>query len=300
MQLSIKKILFVFMIHTVIAFGQIERPKASPYTIETTYEKLKKNYPFITPISIRNIKDINSFENIIYQEKHQLKADIFQPKTQQKPSVAIILIHGGGWISGSKENQKPMAQELASAGFVTMAINYRLSDVAKYPAPIEDIDAAVNYLIKNRKKYNLNQKKIVVLGASAGAQLATLYGVKSNKIAAIINIDGIVSFVHPEAEEGQYAAYFLNAWKDDNLQVWKDASPLEFVQTKTPPALFINSSQPRFRAGRDDMMKKLTNYNILNEAYEIENSPHSFWLMHPWFETTKKYIIDFLTKRFNQ
>ena len=193
-----------------------------------------------------------------------------------------------------------MAQELASAGFVTMAINYRLSDVAKYPAPIEDIDAAVNYLIKNRKKYNLNQKKIVVLGASAGAQLATLYGVKSNKIAAIINIDGIVSFVHPEAEEGQYAAYFLNAWKDDNLQVWKDASPLEFVQTKTPPALFINSSQPRFRAGRDDMMQKLTNYNILNEAYEIENSPHSFWLMHPWFETTKKYIIDFLTKRFNQ
>ena len=287
------------MIHTVIAFGQVERPKASPYTIETTYEKLKKNYPFITPISSINFENINVFENVIYQEKHQLKADIFQPKKQTKSSVAIILVHGGGWISGSKENQKPMAEALASAGFVTMAINYRLSDVAKYPAPLEDIDDAVNYLKKNRKKYKLNQSKIVILGASAGAQLATLYGVKSKKISTIINVDGIVSFIHQEAEEGTYASYFLGDTKQDNFTLWKEASPLEYVNSKTPPTLFINSSQPRFRAGRDDMIKKLNDYHILNEAHEIENSPHSFWLMNPWFDETKQYIIDFLTKRFD-
>ena len=72
------------------------------------------------------------------------------------------------------------------------------------------------------------------------------------------------------------------------------------MNSKTPPTLFINSSQPRFRAGRDDMMKKLNDYHILNEAHEIENSPHSFWLMNPWFDETKDYIIDFLTKRFNK
>lgn len=287
------------MIHTVIAFGQVERPKASPYTIETTYEKLKKNYPFITPISSRNFENINVFENVIYQEKHLLKADIFQPKKQTKSSVAIILVHGGGWISGSKENQRPMAESLASAGFVTMAINYRLSDVAKYPAPLEDIDDAVNYLKKNRKKYKLDQSKIVILGASAGAQLATLYGVKSNKISTIINVDGIVSFIHQEAEEGTYASYFLGYTKQDNFALWKEASPLEYVNSKTPPTLFINSSQPRFRAGRDDMIKKLNDYHILNEAHEIDNSPHSFWLMNPWFDETKQYIIDFLTKRFD-
>ncbi|WP_291065365.1 MULTISPECIES: alpha/beta hydrolase [unclassified Empedobacter] len=300
MQLSIKKILFVFMMHLVIAFGQVERPKASPYTIETTYKKLKKNYPFITPISSKNFENINAFEDIIYQEKHQLKADIYQPKNQTKSSIAIVLVHGGGWISGSKENQKPMAQTLASAGFVTMAINYRLSDAAKYPAPLEDMDDAVNYLRKNRKKHKLDQSKIVILGASAGAQLATLYGVKSKKIAAIINIDGIVSFIHPEAEEGTYASYFFGYTKQDNFELWKEASPLEYVTSKTPPTLFINSSQPRFRAGRDDMMKKLSDYHILNEAYEIKNSPHSFWLMNPWFDETKDYIIYFLTKRFNK
>lgn len=276
---------------------EIERPKAQPYIIEGTYEKLKKKYPFIQPLTLEFPKNIKIKKDIEYKTRNgkSLLADIYYPENSAQKYPGIILVHGGGWISGSKENEKFLAQELASKDYVSMAINYSLSDVAKYPAAVEDIEDALKFLKKYHKEFALNKKKIAIGGNSAGAQLATLVGVK-NKIQAIVNIDGIVSFIHPESEEGIYASYWFGATKTQNLKIWKEASPLEYVGKNTPPTLFINSSQPRFHAGRDDMMKLLKSYNIPTEFHEIKDSPHSFWLVQPWFDETLKYTVDFLDK----
>lgn len=276
---------------------EIEMPNAQPYTIEATFEKLKKTYPFIRPLNLEFPENVMATRNIEYKNSGGkiLQADIYHPFTFGQKYPGIILVHGGGWISGSKENERFLAQELASKGYVAMAINYSLSDDAKYPAAVEDIEDALKFLKKNHKQFSLNKKKIAISGNSAGAQLATLIGVK-NKVQAIVNIDGIVSFIHPESEEGNYAAYWLGATKSQNFQIWKEASPLEYVNKKTPPTLFINSSQPRFHAGRDDMMKLLKSYNIPTEFHEIKDSPHSFWLVQPCFDETLKYTVEFLDK----
>jgi len=289
--------LFVFFVGAK-AFGQT-KPNATPYTNEATYEKLKKKYPFITPLNRPVPSNILIDKDVEYANINglSLKADIYYPKDQSKKHPGIALVHGGGWISGSKENEKYMAQELASKGYVAIAVGYRLSEVAKYPAAIDDVENAIKFLKKNKKKYSLNTKKMVVLGESAGAQIATLVSVKAkNKIQAIVNVDGIVSFIHPEAEESTYAAYWLDGDKNVNLKNWTEASPLEFVGKNTPPTLFINSSQPRFHAGRDDMMKILRSHNIFTEYHEIKDTPHYFWSAEPWFTETLNLTVDFLDK----
>lgn len=287
----------VFISISKIYSQEIERPNAQPYTVEATFEKLKKKYSFIQPLNLEFPKNIKVKKDLKYKIRNgkSLLADIYFPENSSQKDPAIILVHGGGWISGSKENEKFLAQELASKGYIAMAINYSLSDFAKYPAAVEDIEDALKFLKKYHKKFGLNKKKIAIGGNSAGAQLATLVGVK-NKVQAIVNIDGIVSFTHPESEEGTYAAYWFGATKSQNFKLWKDASPLEYVGNHTPPTLFINSSQPRFHAGRDDMIKKLKQYNIPTESHEIKESPHSFWLVQPWFGETLEYIVDFLDK----
>lgn len=290
--------LIIFLFGAKSAFGQ-KRPNATPYTVEATYEKLKKKYPFITPIDRPTPSNIGIDKDVEYANINgvSLKADIYYPRDQSKKYPGIAMVHGGGWISGSKDNEKYMAQELASKGYVAMAVGYRLADVAKYPAAIDDVENAIQFLRKNRKKYSLNSKKMAVLGESAGAQIATLVGVrKENKLKAIVNVDGIVSFIHPEAEESTYAAYWLNGDRNVNLKNWKEASPLEFVDKNTPPTVFINSSQPRFHAGRDDMMKKLKSFNIPTEFHEIKDSPHSFWYAEPWFTETLDLTVQFLDK----
>ena len=279
-----------------IILAQVEQPNAQPYTIQSTFEKLVKTYPDVLPIEELTSDNIVSDENIIYQKIDNItfQADVYYPKNTDQKYPAVILVHGGGWISGSKENQRVMAQHLAENGFVAMTINYRLANDAKYPAAVEDLYVAIDFL--SNSNYPVDTNKLAILGASAGAQLATLVGVKSQKIKTIVNIDGIVSFIHPEAKEGKYAAYWLGGNKADNFDVWKDASPLEHVHTKSPDILFINSSQPRFHAGRDDLIKKYNDWNIYNETHTLPNSPHSFWLVHPWFQPTLKYTIEFLKK----
>lgn len=292
-------ILFFLIIGSSV-FGQIARPKVSAYTNESVYQKLIKKYPFLTPLDRPVPKNIGIDKDVEYKNINgiSLKADIYYPLDKSKKYPGIAMIHGGGWISGSKENEKDMAQELASKGYVAIAVGYRLSDVAKYPAAIEDVKSAIKFLKKNRGKYALNPKKMAIYGESAGGQIANLIGVKENgKIKAIVNVDGVVSFVSKESgKEESYDAYWLGFLRKDNLKVWKDASALEFVNKKTPPTIFINSSQPKYHAGRDEMMKKLKSFNIPTEFHEIEGTPHSFWAVEPWFTETFNYTLQFLDK----
>lgn len=314
----IQKILFFFL---ATSYGHAlycqEKPTFPPYTIELTHQKLKKDYPFITPIKPLQSKEIKSKENIIYKKTNssKLKLDVYIPKGDGKQSYpAVLLIHGGGWLTGSRENERVMAQHLALNGYIGISVSYRLGFEAPYPAAVLDIKDAIRWMRKNAKKYRINPNKIAVLGASAGAQLATLVGVTPNssiyrkdaqvsdEVQAIVNIDGIVSFIHPEAaaesKNGKVsmADIWLNGSVKENFKNWKEASPLEYVDQHTPPTLFINSAQPRFHAGRDDMMALLNTYHIYTEMHTIPDSPHSFWLMHPWFDTTLKYTVRFLNK----
>lgn len=287
-----------------------QKPEIRPYTIETTYKKLKKDYPFIKPIQPLNADKFATRENQVYRkiDGNDLKADVYSP-IKGKNHPAVLLIHGGGWVSGSKENQQIMGQHLAENGYVAVVANYRLSREAKFPAAVHDLKTALAWMRQNASEFGINSNKIAVLGTSAGAQLATLLGVTSgnenfnqqnykhqDQVQAIVNIDGIVSFTHPDSEESEIAGLWLNGLQNENPQNWNDASPLEYVDENTPPTLFINSAQPRFHAGRDDMLKILEKHQIYSEVHTISNSPHSFWLMEPWFEKTLTYTLDFLDK----
>jgi acetyl esterase/lipase len=312
-------ILFVLFILFGKSISAQENPTFPPYTIETTYQKLKKEYPFVAPIQPLVSKSICYNENVVYKkiEDRKLKVDVYIPKNKtSKTYPAVILIHGGGWLTGSKENERILAQHLAENGFVAVSVEYRLGFEAVYPAGVIDVKDAIRWMRKKSKKYNINPDKIAVLGASSGAQMATLIGATANStfyepnlkisdaVQAIINVDGIVSFIHPEAAaeskpgKVSMAGIWLNGEKEENFKNWKEASPLEYVNEHTPPTLFINSAQPRFHAGRDDMLTILNNHGIYNETHTIPDSPHSFWLIHPWFETTLNYTVKFLIKVF--
>ena len=154
LKMSFYKLYFLFVFFVgATAFGQT-KPNASPYTNEATYEKFKKKYPFITPLNRPVPSNIIVEKDVEYSNVNglSLKADIYYPKDQSKKYPGIAMVHGGGWISGSKENEKFIAQELASRGYVAIAVGYRLSEVAKYPAAIDDVNNAIEYLKKNRKK----------------------------------------------------------------------------------------------------------------------------------------------------
>lgn len=230
-----------------------------------------------------------------------------------------MIIHGGGWRSGNRTQHYPLAQRLADLGYVCFTPEYRLSTEALYPAAVYDLKSALRWIHSHAKKYKVDTNKIAVLGFSAGGQLAALLGVTagnpkfegsdcivnaSSSVKAIIDLDGTLSFVHPESGEGDdskrtsAATYWFGYSKKENPELWKEASPLNYVSRNTPPTLFINSSVERMHAGRNDFIKVLNENGIYSEVKTFSGAPHSFPLFDPWFKPTLKYTDEFLKKIF--
>lgn len=284
------------------------------YTVKSTYVKLIKKYPFIKIAEANKGEDDVQIENIVYyKEKNRvLHLDAFFNK-KEKNNPGVIMIHGGGWRSGNKNQMQVLAQEITSKGYSCFAIEYRLSLEAKYPQAIYDVKNAIKFIKDNAKKFHVDPDKIAVLGCSSGGQMAALIGTtngdlvfedakykskSSSKVQAIIDVDGILAFKHPESEEGEMAAFWLNGTYEENPENWKQASALSHVDKNTPPTLFINSSFDRFHAGRDDMIAILNQNKIYNEVKIIHNSPHSFWFFQPWLDETVEYTTQFLNRIF--
>ena len=247
--------------------------------------------------------------------ERELHLDIFYPaRHQKKGHPGVVMVFGGGWRSGSKEMEIPMAQQLAGQGYVAVTVEYRLSPEAQYPAAVHDLKAAVRWMRAHAAEYGLDTTQIAAYGCSAGAQLASFLGTTngmaqfegnegnaahSSKVQAVLNIDGIVSFIHPEASaEGEMAGQWLGGSRETNWKNWKEASPLEYANAQTPPFLFVNCIIPRFHAGRDDLFKIMDTAGTYHETHTIPNSTHSFWTVHPWFEETLGYSVGFLRKVF--
>jgi len=299
---------FLFCVSSLYSFQNIE--KDTSYTINNAYSKYKKTFPQIEIVKPEAFENVIENNNIIYKktEDRTLYLDAYINKGENNP--AVILIHGGGWKSGDKSLMKPLAQYIASNGFSCFAVSYRLSGEALYPNGIYDIKQAIKFIKNNAKEFHVDSSKVAILGCSSGAQMASLVGATNNNpkfeeaintkvsssVKAIINIDGILAFKHPESEEKEVASLWLGGTYDEKPEIWEEASALSHVDQNTPPILFINSQYNRFHAGRDDMIEILNTYQIYSQVETFPESPHSFWLFHPWFNETVNYITTFLNK----
>lgn len=293
-------------------FSQI--PIDTSYTVWNTFSKEKIKFPFIKMVKRPQINEVQQVKDLVYAaiNSRALHLDAYF-ESENTPQPAVILIHGGGWKSGNKSQMHFLAQQIASHGYACFCIEYRLSDEAKYPAAIMDVKSAIEYVKSNALQFNVDINKVAVLGCSSGGQMAALIGTTNGNVKfedtknpqhnsnvhAIIDMDGVLAFHHPESKEGKAAAYWLDGAYEDKPQVWEEASALTHTDATTPPILFINSDMPRFHAGRDDMIAILTKFGIYNEIKTIPNSPHSFWFFDPWFDEIVASSTQFLDKVFN-
>lgn len=309
-----KKIAILLFFFSKFVFAQADYPTDTTYTVKSVYGKVKKEYPNVSLVQPKKYETVKEQKEIVYLKinNRKLHLDAFY-NTTNKLNPAVVILHGGGWKSGNKSQMETFAIELASKGYSCFTIEFRLSPEALYPAAIFDVKKSIQYLRKNAKKFNIDTTKIAILGCSSGGQMAALIGTTNGKtnfedddkslknssnVQAIINIDGILAFKHPESIEGKVAGLWLGGSYEEKPTVWEQASPLNHTNKNTPPILFINSSIPRFHAGRDDVIAILNKNGIYNEVQTIQKSPHSFWFLNPWFDETINYTATFLDKVF--
>lgn len=286
----------ILLLTNSMVFGQVLRD--SSYTLERTIEKVQKKYPHLKVQGVypNSPSSVESTFNVDYKDLgyRKLPANLFIPKTKSK-DIGVLLIHGGGWRTGYPGLMTPIAERLADEGYYVVVPEYRMSLEAPYPAALEDLKDALEWM---RLRFaDSGVKRLVVMGCSAGGQLATLIGTTTDNVAAIIDIDGVLAFKHPVSEEGSMAAQWLGGTYEEVPEIWEEASALSHVSNTTPTTLFLASKYPRFLAGREEYMDVLKKAGTFTEVRYLEDAPHSFWLLSPWFEPTINYVIQFLNNQ---
>ena len=123
------RLLFLILLSFKFSLAQPEDEELIVYrdtsfTVFSAFTKEQQKFPFIEIAKPPLSDSIIIGSNLVYVEygKRKLRLDIFYPKDKSQKYPAVILVHGGGWRSGDKSQQFPMAEVIASPGFVTAAV----------------------------------------------------------------------------------------------------------------------------------------------------------------------------------
>jgi acetyl esterase/lipase len=226
-----------------------------------------------------------------------LLMDLFIPGRRiHEPTPAVLWLHGGGWERGDK-NGSSGARFLASAGFVTASIFYRLSDEAKFPADLEDCKCAIRYLRANAQQYKIDPNRIGIAGASSGGHLALLVGTAneqsgfegsggwpgiSSRVKAIVSYYGPADFRTMPADFGDRAkaaiTKLIGVPFEQHPEYYARASPISYVSPDDPPLLMVHGDGDTLVpfSQSERMLQAYVRAGLRADLVKVENANHDF------------------------
>ncbi len=297
----------ILLTFVLVGVSGLRSAEVRPFTVDTVLQDLAVSHPEATRVLEPGLRGLSAQEDCVYRQtlSGPLSLDLYRPEGEVI-FPAVILVHGGGWLTGSRQMERPMARSLAAKGWVVITVSYRLGKAGRFPAPVHDLKAAVRWLRHHAQEWHLDPSRIAIVGGSAGGTLAVTVGatnglpdlaedpgedLAASEVQAVINIDGSVCFADNAlirmAEERPLHPYweYVHGPFREHRAVWVAASPLFYTGAHCPPMLFLSSSatQP-IRAGREEMVTRLRLLGVRAERKDYPNTPHPFWLVSPWFE----------------
>ncbi len=201
------------------------------------------------------------YDNIVYTSPNgvDITLDIYLPPATlgDGPFPGLVVVHGGAFRQGSKEKWAADAERASGSGFVTYAIDYRLTcDPANPPtgidpslcgyratAPVSDVQAAIQWVRANASTYRTDGANVGVLGGSAGGNIAGMAGMTGevgvSKADVVASWSGEVKLpLRPLAPEIRYVGCKLARCPSK----WDLASPHFFVDPSDAPIYLANST----------------------------------------------------------
>jgi acetyl esterase/lipase len=204
-------------------------------------------------------------------------ADIFVPSSADAPLPVVIWLHGGGWRFGDRRLAPDLASFARRSRLAVVSIDYRLSDEARFPAPVEDVKTAVRWVRSAASTFGFDERNIGLWGSSAGAHLAACAALSgendflsgehpgySSAVRAVVDGYGptnlgridehrsslrpsgndaesiLVGGVLPAGDPGSFESRLIGAPLNDAPQLVQLADPVHYVHSGSPPFLILH------------------------------------------------------------
>lgn len=203
--------------------------------------------------------------------------DIYHKKDVNTCQPTIVNIHGGGWVYGTKEIYQFYCMSLAQRGFTVVNFNYRLAPENKYPAALEDINSVFCFLKEHGKEYYVDTENLLVVGDSAGGQLASHYltiltnpefaklfifqtpDVKVRAVALNCGVYDTKNCVGTGVDE-----YLLEYVDKEKLtkDMWESLDTIKYMTSDFPPAFVMSAYHDFLVADAEPMYRHLQSLSV--------------------------------------
>lgn len=281
---SITTLIYILpLIQVYVRGNNLEEDLRKKFPFKENEQHLQQPYSFIKMFSGIKGEEITP-KIFVYKNLSEkaLNIDLY-PSHSNAVSPCIIVIHGGSWAEGDSKQLPDLNSYLANKGYHVAAINYRLAPKYKSPAPVEDVRDVINYLTTNSEKLKIDTSNFVLLGRSAGGQIALCAAYTYN----LPNIRGVISFYAPAdmvwgariksnklvLNTDKVFTDYLGGLIDEVPQKYHEAGAIDHVNKNSTPTLIIH--------GAHDAMVAYGHSERLDKKLEENNVQHYF-LNLPW------------------
>ncbi len=240
------------------------------------------------------------FKDIVYARPggRPLLMDAFIPEGRG-PFPAVIIAHGGGWEAGDKVSYiGPILAPLARAGMAWFSVDYRLTPYVRNPEQLEDLRTAVRYVRRNAARFQVDPKRIGLLGESASGQMVTEVASEpcaGCEVEAVVSFYGVYDFTGwPEdpGRRGQLDRLFGD-WTPETLRRY---SPFYQARRDMPPVLLVQGTKDRLYEPALRYRERLQEIGARHEWVVLEGAPHGMenWENHPEWAFYKQRMVEWL------
>jgi triacylglycerol lipase/alpha-L-fucosidase 2 len=224
--------------------------------------------------------------------------DLYLPEHQTAPRrPAVVILHGGSWADGTKgqAGTVEVARGFATQGYVAFDVNVRLvGHGGGFPNDVQDVKDAVGFLAANHARYGIDVRRLAVLGAGAGGNLALLagytpstgmfasphYGDVSARIGAVASFfapSDLAKLVQrsPDPVEASAVASYIGVPFASNPKLYERASPITYIPTSVSTILFHGASDRSVPIWQPfDLYRALRQHKAPSKLIDLPGSPH--------------------------
>lgn len=249
-------------------------------------------------------------QNITYAPQQKLSLDLYQPQNIASigPRPTIVWIHGGGWISGSKEHARGYFKLLAAQGYNVVSVQYQFAPQVTYPSQLHQINQALEFLDTYAETYQIDAQNLYLAGDSAGANMASHYAaLLTNPVFAdqsgiqphlqpaqlkglilhcgIYDLEAFASTAPEEMKIIEWGVFnLIQAYTGDrkhDAEFLKQISPIQYITPSYPP-VFISGGNKDFLTDTQSLpfVKALKEQQV--PVTEIFYPESKAWLIHEY------------------
>lgn len=244
--------------------------------------QLPQPYSFLTMLKGIGISKVTP-RSLTYKKGLQLD---FYPAAIAAKAPCVIVIHGGSWAGGDSKQLPDLNSYLAGLGYHVAAVNYGLAPQHRSPSQVNDIKDAIEFLVRESDHLKIDTARLVLLGRSAGAQIALVSAYSSHHPG----IRGVISFYGPAdmvwggrtranplvLDTDEVFKNYLGGTIDEVPEKYSEASACGYVNSTSPPTLLIHGANDAMVSYRHSVRldKKLSRHGVKHYFLDLPWATH--------------------------